>query len=114
MTSPNGLEEGMSEGPGEPDLVGAIESHLARIVDPGAGLDVLRMRLVRDLKIDEAGRVNFTFKPSSPVCPMAFSLVPAIKEAVESVPGVSRVEVRVENFNRARELEALVNEENDG
>ncbi len=107
-------EKKMGDQPGERDLRGAIEEHLAGIVDPGAGLDVLRMGLVRDIAISEAGDVSFTFRPSSPVCPMAFSLAPAIKEAIESVPGVRKVLVRIENFNRARELEEIMSEENGG
>ncbi len=107
-------EEKMEDRPSEGDLRGAIEKHLAGIVDPGAGLDVLRMGLVRDLAISEAGDVSFTFRPSSPVCPMAFSLAPAIKEAIESVPGVKKVLVRIENFNRARDLEELLSEEDSG
>ena len=103
--------------PGKPDegmLLATVRERLAGIVDPGAGLDVLRMGLVRDLAISEAGDASFTFRPSSPVCPMAFSLAPAIKEAIESVPGVRKVLVRIENFNRARELEELLSEENGG
>ena len=92
----------------------AIEEYLAGIVDPGAGLDVLRMGLVRDLTMAETGEVSFTFKPSSPVCPMAFSLAPMIKEAIESVPGVRSVSVHVENFDRAAELESLLAEEDLG
>ncbi len=95
-------------------LRAAIEERLAGIIDPGAGLDVFRMGLVRDLEITERGNVSFTFKPSSPVCPMAFSLAPAIKEAIESVPGAGKVLVRIENFNRARDLEALLDAEGGG
>jgi len=92
----------------------AIDERLATVVDPGAGLDVKRMGLVRDLVVSDAGEVSFTFKPASPLCPMAFSLAPAIKEAIESIPGISRVLVHVENFNRAEELERLLQESGDG
>jgi metal-sulfur cluster biosynthetic enzyme len=90
------------------ELRRAIELRLAGVMDPGAGLDVFRMGLVRDMEVSGSGEVSLVFRPSSPVCPVAFSLAPAIKEAIESVPGVARVLVRVENFNRAKELEGLL------
>jgi len=49
-----------------------------------------------------------TFAPSSPVCPIAFKLASDIKQTVEDVEGVKEVEMRVENYNRARELEELL------
>ena len=101
----------MTERTDEGALKHAIEKRLAGIVDPGAGLDVFRMGLVRGLTVADDGDVCLTFRPSSPVCPMAFTLAPAIKGAVESVPGVRSVSMRIENFNRAAELEALLAEE---
>jgi metal-sulfur cluster biosynthetic enzyme len=100
----------MTEPPSEVELRSAIDEHLAGVVDPAAGLDVLRMRLVRDLTIADGGAVSFTFRPSSPFCPMAFTLAPAIREAIASVPGVSAVQVRVENYDRAEELERILEE----
>jgi metal-sulfur cluster biosynthetic enzyme len=101
----------MAGRPDERKLRSVIEGRLAGIIDPGAGLDVFRMGLVRDLAITGTGDVSFTFRPSSPVCPIAFTLAPAIKEAIESVPGVLSVSMRIENFNQAAELEALLAEE---
>jgi metal-sulfur cluster biosynthetic enzyme len=103
----------MPENSTDEELREAIHQRLAGIIDPGAGLDVFRMGLVRKVEIGEGGGVSFTFRPSSPVCPMAFSLAPAIKEAIESLPGVSGVRVRIENFNRAEELQALLDPEGD-
>jgi cation diffusion facilitator family transporter len=91
------------------NLKTTIETRLAEVVDPGAGLDVVRMGLLKDLKVKN-GTVSLTFRPSSPVCPMAFSLAPSIKNAIESLPGVSAVKMHVENFNRASELEKLLHE----
>ena len=95
---------------GERGLALAVERQLAGITDPGAGLDVLSMGLVRNLTVTGGNRVSLTFRPSSPLCPMAFSLAPAIKEAIEGIPEVGTVFIRVENFNRARELEDLLSD----
>jgi metal-sulfur cluster biosynthetic enzyme len=81
-----------------------IEDALKEVIDPGTNLDVMRMKLVRDLIIDRDGRVCLTFHPSSPVCPMAFKLAYDIQRAVQGTVGVKEVEVKVAGYNRADEL----------
>ena len=89
-----------------------IRQALATVIDPGIGLDVLRVGVVRDLQVDaENGLISLTFRPTSPVCPMAFALAASIQKAVSLVPGVNSVSIKVENFNRAEELEAFLREE---
>jgi metal-sulfur cluster biosynthetic enzyme len=79
-----------------------------RVIDPGTKLDVMRMKLVRDLTIDRDGAVHLTFRPSSPVCPMAFKLAYDIQKAVQKTEGVKEVEVKVSGYNRAEELAAIL------
>lgn len=86
---------------------------LVQVIDPETGIDVLRMRLVEDLEVDEAsGLVTYTFRPSSPLCPLAVSLATDIKHAIASVPGVKRQEIKVNDYIKAGELTALINQEN--
>ena len=87
----------------------SIRKKLSGVIDPGAGLDVERMGLVRKVEVD-GGRVTVVLRPTSPVCPMAFKLAADISEAVRSVAGVNSVAIKVENFERAAELEALFEE----
>ena len=81
-----------------------IEQALRRIIDPGTKLDIMRMKLVRDLAIDQDGRVSLTFRPSSPVCPMAFKLAHDIQMTVQQMQGVKDVELKIAGYNRADEL----------
>ena len=81
-----------------------IDDALRGVIDPGTNLDIMRMRLVKDLLIDQDGKVSLTFRPSSPVCPMAFKLAYDIKKAVQQTEGVKEVEVKVSGYNRADEL----------
>ncbi len=81
-----------------------VEDALRAVIDPGTNLDIMRMKLVRDLSIDQDGRISLTFRPSSPVCPMAFKLAYDIKKAVRQTQGVNEVEVKVAGYNRADEL----------
>ena len=85
-------------------LEAKIEEALRGVIDPGAHLDIMRMKLVRDLRISQDGKVCLTFRPSSPVCPMAFELAHNIQTAVQRTEGVKNVEVKVAGYNRADEL----------
>ncbi len=87
-----------------------IEDALRGVIDPGTNLDIMRMKLVRDLLIDHDGMVSLTFRPSSPVCPLAFKLAYDIKKAVQQTEGVKGVKVKVSGYNRADELMEVLNQ----
>jgi metal-sulfur cluster biosynthetic enzyme len=71
------------------DLRKAILEKLSSVIDPETGVDVVRMRLIEDLKVDDNGHVTYNFRPSSPLCPIAVPLSLAIKQAVSEVDGVT-------------------------
>jgi len=110
------MEEAVPESIGpqdgeETDLHEEIQKGLRGIIDPGTGLDVVRMGLVRGVRLQRAGmgyRAFLTFRPSSPVCPMAFKLAWEMKQCVQAVEKIEDVEVKVEGYNRASELEAVL------
>jgi metal-sulfur cluster biosynthetic enzyme len=83
---------------------------LQQVIDPETGVDVVRMRLVEDLTVDETGMVHYRFRPSSPLCPLAVTLVLQIKEAMAQVEGVTGQKVEVVGYVGARELNALLKE----
>ena len=87
----------------------AILNRLSSVIDPETGVDVVRMRLVEALEVDDAGRVSYTFRPSSPFCPLAVSLAIAVKSAVAEVPGVKQQVVQVSGYVQADELTEMVN-----
>ncbi len=87
-----------------------ILMRLVDVIDPETGVDVLRMRLVEDLDVDESsGMVRYCFRPSSPLCPLAHSLALDIKRAVASVGGVEGQQIQVAGYVRAEELTEMVN-----
>lgn len=90
-------------------LLEEIKAELSRVVDPETGMDVLSIGLVRDIRTD--GRsVSLTLKPASAVCPVAFRLGALVRDAVSSIAGVINLNIKVENYIRAAELESLLNE----
>ncbi len=96
--------------PMQPTLRESILMRLVEVIDPETGLDVLRMRLVENLEVDETlGLVRYCFRPSSPLCPLALALATAIKEAIAAVPGVRQQEIQVAGYAKCDELMALIN-----
>jgi len=92
------------------DLLKKIKESLTQVIDSETGMDVMRMRLVRDLKVDEHGNVELTFRPSSVLCPLGFQLGINIKEAVLNVPGVKSVQVQVDGFIHGEQLKKILEE----
>jgi metal-sulfur cluster biosynthetic enzyme len=88
----------------------AILQRLSSVIDPETGVDVVRMRLIEALEVDEAGDVRYTFRPSSPLCPIAVFLVMRIKAAVAEVLGVKQQTIQVAGYVQAEELTELINE----
>ncbi len=89
-----------------------IFERLRSVIDPETNTDVVRMRLVENLWADTLGKVRYSFRPSSFVCPIAVSLAMDIKNAVAKVPGVTSQEIAVEGYFAAEDLEKLINQEN--
>jgi metal-sulfur cluster biosynthetic enzyme len=69
------------------------------------------MRLIENLTVTAEGKVKYTFRPSSPLCPLAVYLVKQIKLAVASAPGVKDQEITVTGYVAADELTQLINQE---
>jgi metal-sulfur cluster biosynthetic enzyme len=88
----------------------AVLDRLSAVIDPETGVDVVRMRLIEALHADENGRVSYTFRPSSPFCPLAVVLAANIKNAVAEVPGVVEQTMKVVGYVRAQELTQLINQ----
>jgi len=93
------------------DLRLAILEKLSSVIDPETGADVVRMKLVEDLVVDASGQVSYTFRPSSPLCPIAVYLAVQIRMTVAGVPGVSGQRIRVTNYVAAEKLTELINQE---
>jgi metal-sulfur cluster biosynthetic enzyme len=93
-------------------LKDSIVERLQSVIDPETGADVVRMRLIDQLTVSEKGEVSYTFQPSSPLCPLAVSLVQQIKQAVSQVPGVTSQQITVTGYIASDELTSLINKEN--
>ena len=85
-----------------------ILKRLSQVIDPETGVDVVRMRLIEDLEVYDQGMVNYKFRPSSPLCPIAVPLSLMIEQAVAEVPGVSKQSLEIVGYMQADELTRLL------
>ena len=92
------------------ELQTKILERLRTVIDPETGVDVIRMRLIEDLEVDEEGAVRYRFRPSSPMCPMAVPLTLSIRKAVARVEGVTGQQAEVVGYVRAAELNEMLQE----
>jgi metal-sulfur cluster biosynthetic enzyme len=91
------------------ELKHEVVEHLKQVIDPETGVNVIRMRLVEDLKVEaKTGHVSYKFRPSSPLCPLAVYLAQEIQKAVAETPGVVDQDIEVVGYVGADELNALL------
>jgi metal-sulfur cluster biosynthetic enzyme len=90
------------------DLLEKVKECLSQVVHPETGMDVVRMKLVRDLKVHKDGKVELRLRPYSIYCPIGFRQGIKIKKAVKSVPGVNGVHVKVDGHINSERLEKLL------
>ena len=88
-----------------------IIARMSQIIDPETGVDIIRMRLIEELRIRKDGFVSYEFRPSSPFCPLAVSLSVQIKKAVAEVEGVVDQEITVVGYVGADDLNQLLREQ---
>lgn len=94
------------------ELEQAIVQRLRQVIDPETGADVVRMRLIEDLRVDrQTGQIGYRFRPSSPFCPLAVYLALEVRDAVATVPGVTAQEIEVVGYVGAEGLNALLREQ---
>ena len=86
----------------------AVVEKLKEVIDPETGVDVMKMRLVQDMEIDNDGKISYVFRPSSPLCPIAVPLALAIMDAIKEVPGISGQTITVKDYVQADQLNEIL------
>ena len=90
------------------DLKDKVIKRLKTVIDPETGMDVVKMRLIKDLMISNEGKVSFKFRPSSSVCPLVFSLTFKIQKALKEIEEVKGLEMVVVDHQMSEELNGLL------
>jgi len=72
-----------------------IVTALKTVYDPEIPVDIYEMGLIYRLDVADDGRVEFDMTLTSPACPVAQILPMQAKSAIETVPGVTHVELEI-------------------
>jgi ATP-binding protein involved in chromosome partitioning len=68
---------------------------LSRIKDPDLGRDVVSLGMIKELEVSPQGKVSFTFELTTPACPVRDRFKSQAEDAVNELPGVTGVDVRM-------------------
>jgi metal-sulfur cluster biosynthetic enzyme len=90
------------------ELEQAVIEKLSEVIDPETGIDVMRMRLVQEIQIDQAGKITYVFRPSSPLCPIAVPLALGIIDAIKEVPGITDQSITVKDYAQSEQLNEIL------
>lgn len=88
-----------------------IVESLRTVIDPETGIDVVSMGLIRDLKVNDAGRIDLVFRSSVTTCPLGFKLAFDIRDAILRVEGVQDINLKVADFVYADKLNEMLRRE---
>jgi ATP-binding protein involved in chromosome partitioning len=72
-----------------------LRKALGGVEDPELHRDLISLNMIRDLKVD-AGRVSFTLMLTTPACPLRERIAADARAAVEALPGVRAVDIRID------------------
>jgi metal-sulfur cluster biosynthetic enzyme len=75
---------------------GAVVAALRRVLDSEIDINIVDLGLVHALHIDSAGNVEVTIALTTPECPYGRQLGTQAAREIKAVPGVRRVEVRMD------------------
>jgi metal-sulfur cluster biosynthetic enzyme len=90
------------------DLHNKVIEKLTNVIDPETGVDVMHMKLVQNIVIDETGKISYTFRPSSPLCPIAVPLALLIIQAISEVSGITGQRMTVVDYIQADQLNEIL------
>ncbi|MEA2100485.1 MAG: iron-sulfur cluster assembly protein [Campylobacterota bacterium] len=68
---------------------------ISTVIDPEVSFNLVEMGLIYDAESDDAGNVKVTMTLSTKACPLHQMIVQWVKEAVEKMADIKKVEVEV-------------------
>jgi ATP-binding protein involved in chromosome partitioning len=71
----------------------AVMAALSNVIEPELHRDIVTLKMVRDLAIDDGGVAHFTITLTTPACPLRDVIHQAAKQAVLKVDGIHDVDI---------------------
>lgn len=72
-----------------------IVSRLKTVFDPEIPVDIYELGLIYKVSVNDENNVDIKMTLTSPACPVAGSLPQEVKEKVEAIKGVSKVNIEL-------------------
>jgi metal-sulfur cluster biosynthetic enzyme len=73
-----------------------VSAALARVMDPELDVSVVDLGLIERQEVDSLGNVEVVMFLTTPECPYQFQLAAVAVSELKSVPGIRRIEVRLD------------------
>ena len=70
-----------------------VRHALRAVIDPEIGMDVVTLGMIRQVEIDDAGKVEVRMVLTAPFCPLASYLVEQVRQTAVQVSGVQEANV---------------------
>ncbi|HEY4715691.1 MAG TPA: iron-sulfur cluster carrier protein ApbC [bacterium] len=71
-----------------------IMAELKKVEDPELRRDIVSLGMVKDIKI-EGSKVSLALELTTPACPLKAEFENAVRKALDSIPGVSNVDIKL-------------------
>jgi ATP-binding protein involved in chromosome partitioning len=68
---------------------------LRGVQDPDLHRDLVSLHMIKDVVVEDGGKVSFTVELTTPACPLKAKIESDCRRAVEAVPGVSSVQIHM-------------------
>ena len=73
----------------------AVLDALRGVRDPDLNRDIVSLKFIKNLRIDESGRVAFTIELTTPACPVKDQMREQARQVVAAIPGVTAVDIEM-------------------
>ena len=73
----------------------AVLEALRGVRDPDLNRDIVTLKFIKNLRIDEGGRVAFSIELTTPACPVKDQMREQARQVVAAIPGVTTVEIEM-------------------
>jgi len=73
----------------------AVLDALRVVRDPDLNRDIVALKFIKNLRIDERGAVAFSIELTTPACPVKDQMRDQARQAVSAIPGVTSVEIEM-------------------
>ncbi|MCX6072654.1 MAG: iron-sulfur cluster assembly protein, partial [Chloroflexi bacterium] len=71
-----------------------VMAALGKVQEPELHRDLVSLGMIKDLAID-GGKVSFSIQLTTPACPLRSQIEREARQAVEAVPGVAQVAIKM-------------------